>query len=554
MVQKETYDYEKLMELYAALPQVLKDAIFSVHVAEKIMQTGKKFGLSVDQTSILAYETGLVMVGALHPRSYIQHIEESVNVDRQKATDIAKEVNHEIFFPVREALKKLHNMEEREEITGEREIEKGDILKKIAELKKQPAQGVNQPIPKPEQKPASPSPQTPSFGVRQTVMPQAHFPSPQNKTLPTAPIQKPPTIDLQRPSASAPKTPLPVTPSSTTKPPDLTRDKPLGAGSQALQDIFSKPPQQGLVTEELRTQNLERKTQIAPIQKEAPALKTFPPPLPPKQSDILPPRPLMRTPDAAKVGGVLDLGKKETDQKPPSALGVEFKPNTPVPPFPSAQPLRPGLGELRTQNLGEKTQIAPIQKPPAFNEKIDQRTPSDEKPLSFIDRLFSSKKSAEPPPKKIEKSPLENLRFIPKPELQKNAPPSPSNGSILKPPPEFFQSLKTNHEPSVAVPEKKPKPLMEKPKDSLLVPPVEPQKPPQKTFDVSPAQKSEAQKIPDWALPKASAEPEATKPQPLVNIKQPEAKTSPQKIVIQKLREGGDGLGPGDDPYKEPIE
>jgi hypothetical protein len=195
------FDQEKLLQLYAALPQNLKDAIFSVDSADKIMKAGKKFGLNVEQTGILAEQAGLVMLGALHPRNFIQRLEEEMKVDRTKAVDVAKEINHEIFFPVREALKKIHGMEDTEEVTSEKSIAQGDFLKKIADLRGKTA--------------TAPSPKTPLHDIRPSV-PPASSPQPSAETKPPSYIpdaQKRPPIDMPRPvKAPEPPASLPVLP------------------------------------------------------------------------------------------------------------------------------------------------------------------------------------------------------------------------------------------------------------------------------------------------------------------------------------------------------
>ncbi len=165
------FNDEKLLEMYAALPQNLKDAMFSVDVADKIMKSGKKFGLNIEQTGKLAEAAGMVMLGALHPRSFIQTLETDLSIDRAKATDIAKEINHEIFFPIREALKRIHGMEDTQEVTGEKEIEKGDILKKLAEMRER-SSGVQSSVPQPAKPEIIPPPASAAPKISETIAPR----------------------------------------------------------------------------------------------------------------------------------------------------------------------------------------------------------------------------------------------------------------------------------------------------------------------------------------------------------------------------------------------
>lgn len=205
---------EKLLALYAALPDNLKEAIFSVNVADKIMKAGQKYGLNIEQIGTLAEATGLVMLGALHPRSYIQKLEETLGIERTKAIDIAKEINHEVFFPIREALKNIHHMEDTQEIAGEKEIEKGDAIKTLQEREQPqrvPSAGLGQipssPLP---QKPLQPSqPQPPAKPPQQPspVLPsRAATPAIEEKLKPSpAPgaVKPPVTSHIEPPAVSA---------------------------------------------------------------------------------------------------------------------------------------------------------------------------------------------------------------------------------------------------------------------------------------------------------------------------------------------------------------
>lgn len=130
MNNQSIFTQEKLLELYEKIPQNVREAIFSVDVAGKISAAGKRFGLSIEETGILATTAGLVMLGALHPRDFIQTLEKGLKMERSKAIDIAKEINHEIFFPIRESLKRIHGMETTEEVTGEKQMERGDNIQR----------------------------------------------------------------------------------------------------------------------------------------------------------------------------------------------------------------------------------------------------------------------------------------------------------------------------------------------------------------------------------------------------------------------------------------
>ena len=105
------YTQPQIEERYEKLPEVLKDAMFSVEIADKIFETGKKFGLIFEKIGNLAEETGYVTLGLLHPQDFVRALEEHLGIKADQASEIAKEINHQIFFPLRAEFKKAHNIE-----------------------------------------------------------------------------------------------------------------------------------------------------------------------------------------------------------------------------------------------------------------------------------------------------------------------------------------------------------------------------------------------------------------------------------------------------------
>lgn len=110
---KNNLTLEKLQELHRKLPQDVRDAYSSVETTNVLEEIGKKHGVHLDDLGELVSETGLVMVGHTHPKNYIKNIRSRMNISGEKASAIAKDVNEQIFKPIRESLKKIHEVEER---------------------------------------------------------------------------------------------------------------------------------------------------------------------------------------------------------------------------------------------------------------------------------------------------------------------------------------------------------------------------------------------------------------------------------------------------------
>lgn len=182
------YTQKELEERYQKLPEVLKDALFSVEVANKIFETGKKYGLTIEKTGFLGEETGYVILGLTRPREFVQILSDRLEADEDEAREIASDINHQIFFPIREQLKSAHQLE-----ISEEEIQKAEAVIKKPVISERPTA------------PAVAKPKIPPLDLRQAVKPQAIKP----EAKPAAPtLVKPP--EPAKPAASPEKPPAPV--------------------------------------------------------------------------------------------------------------------------------------------------------------------------------------------------------------------------------------------------------------------------------------------------------------------------------------------------------
>lgn len=103
---------DEFRKKYAELPPNLREAYGSIKTTEILEEIGKKHGLRVDQLGGLVDETGEVMLGVTPPSEYVAQLEGAVGVSREKAKAIALDVNERVFKPIRDALKRVHNLGE----------------------------------------------------------------------------------------------------------------------------------------------------------------------------------------------------------------------------------------------------------------------------------------------------------------------------------------------------------------------------------------------------------------------------------------------------------
>mgnify|MGYP001617430965 CR=1 FL=1 len=117
----KNFTEEQIAQMYDNLPEDLKDAIFGLEMNEIVERIGRENQLNIEQIGELANETGMVMLGVTHPNEFIANLAERLEADKEKARIIAQEINEQIFKPVRESLRKIHNM--REEGEGEKQAD-----------------------------------------------------------------------------------------------------------------------------------------------------------------------------------------------------------------------------------------------------------------------------------------------------------------------------------------------------------------------------------------------------------------------------------------------
>ena len=97
---------------YAALPANLREAYSSIKTGEILEEIGKKHGLHIDDLGSLIDETGYVMLGVTPPQEYIKHLAGALEIPREKAKELAVDVNERVFKPIRDALKSVHKVGE----------------------------------------------------------------------------------------------------------------------------------------------------------------------------------------------------------------------------------------------------------------------------------------------------------------------------------------------------------------------------------------------------------------------------------------------------------
>lgn len=109
------FTQQQIEEQYKKLPAELKEAAYGVDIANKIYQIGQKFALTIEERGFLAEEALYVVLGLVRPEDFVGRLEERLRTYDEEAAEIAKEISQQVFLPLREALKRAHQMEIKEE-------------------------------------------------------------------------------------------------------------------------------------------------------------------------------------------------------------------------------------------------------------------------------------------------------------------------------------------------------------------------------------------------------------------------------------------------------
>ncbi len=98
---------EQMLKRYYLLPKSVQDALFDEKTAGVLHKTCTLRDMET-HVSVMARLTGRVLLGYLRPESFAFEIQKETGVDALKATQVAHDLDTEIFSAVRLELKKLY--------------------------------------------------------------------------------------------------------------------------------------------------------------------------------------------------------------------------------------------------------------------------------------------------------------------------------------------------------------------------------------------------------------------------------------------------------------
>jgi len=150
---------EQLQEKFKTLPKDIQGLVLDEDFGPTVTFLCDEVGIDATKALDVEDEVFDVLMGFSHPKDFIRNIQSKIGIDQEKAKVIAEKVNEEIFQPVRESLKIVHNITE---VASE------------ASLASTASGALTQPIT--SKSPTPPSPTTPK--VRPPVFPEIIVPRP----------------------------------------------------------------------------------------------------------------------------------------------------------------------------------------------------------------------------------------------------------------------------------------------------------------------------------------------------------------------------------------
>lgn len=95
------YDYKILEEKFNQLPEEVQLALTSTSVTEKIKSIGKRYGLKIDQESVLFDLTSHVMLGLVPSKDFVKTLTKEASLDESLSAKVAVDINKEIFDEIK---------------------------------------------------------------------------------------------------------------------------------------------------------------------------------------------------------------------------------------------------------------------------------------------------------------------------------------------------------------------------------------------------------------------------------------------------------------------
>ncbi len=97
---------------YFQLPQDLRQILFAVETADKVRGAAEKNNLNKDQLWWASHTVGMILLGETNIVNFVKTLQQKCGLPEGTARQLARDINQTIFLPVKESLKKIHQVPE----------------------------------------------------------------------------------------------------------------------------------------------------------------------------------------------------------------------------------------------------------------------------------------------------------------------------------------------------------------------------------------------------------------------------------------------------------
>ena len=95
---------------YLQLPQDLRQIMFTEETADKIYEVGENNNLNENQLWWASHTAGMIILGETNIVDFVKTLQEKCKLTEELARQLARDINHAIFLPNKESLKKIHKV------------------------------------------------------------------------------------------------------------------------------------------------------------------------------------------------------------------------------------------------------------------------------------------------------------------------------------------------------------------------------------------------------------------------------------------------------------
>lgn len=102
--------FNKKYTKFYQLPKNVQEKMFAVETADLVRKIGKDNNLNENQLQQFSYAIGMVLLGDLHISKFVKTLQEKCKLDETASRRLARQINQELFLPIKESLKQIHRL------------------------------------------------------------------------------------------------------------------------------------------------------------------------------------------------------------------------------------------------------------------------------------------------------------------------------------------------------------------------------------------------------------------------------------------------------------